>query len=235
MNNRKKIVVFSGAGLDAESGIPTFRDCVNGLWYNYKIEEVATIDAWKKTPEKVLAFYNDRRKALDSVQPNDAHKALAKLEENFNVINVTQNVSDLLERGGSSNVLHLHGDLRKMRGTFSPKFLYDCKEDIKMGDKCPRGSQLRPHLVLFGEYPFEVDEAYAALRKCDYVLVIGTGFDISYTSEMIGTVDPKAKVIYIDPNPSPALQRWGLDITYVKKKAVEGVPEIVNKIINNEI
>jgi len=122
-----------------------------------------------------------------------------------------------------------------MRGTFSPKFLYDCNEDIKMGDKCPRGSQLRPHLVLFGEYPFNFNEAYIALRRADYVLVIGTGFDISYTSGMVGVSNPNAKVIYIDPNPSSALEGWGLNLTYVKKKAVEAVPEIVNKIINNEI
>jgi len=231
----KKIAVFTGAGISQESGIPTFRDVKDGLWYNYKIDEVATIEAWKKTPEKVLAFYNDRRKALDTVEPNDAHKALAKLEERFDVTVITQNVDDLHERGGSSNVLHIHGDLRKMRGTFSPNLLYDCNEDIKIGDKCPRGSQLRPHLVLFGEYPFNIDESYNVLRKCDYVLIIGTGFDISYTSGMIGTANPKAKVIYIDPNPSPALQGWGLDITYVKKKAVEGVTEVVDKIMNNEI
>lgn len=231
----KKIVIFTGAGISQESGIPTFRDCVDGLWYNYKIEEVATNKAWKETPEKVLAFYNERRKALDSVEPNDAHKAIAKLEERFDVTIITQNVDDLHQRGGSTNVLHLHGELRKMRGTFSPKFLYDCNEDIKMGDKCPRGSQLRPHLVLFGEYPFNFNEAYIALRRADYVLVIGTGFDISYTSGMVGVSNPNAKVIYIDPNPSSALEGWGLNLTYVKKKAVEAVPEIVNKIINNEI
>lgn len=231
----KTIAVFTGAGISQESGIPTFRDVKDGLWYNYKIEEVATDEAWKKTPEKVLAFYNERRKALDAVEPNDAHKALAKLEERFGVTVITQNVDDLHERGGSTNVLHLHGELRKMRGTFSNKFLYDCIEDIKMGDKCPRGSQLRPHLVLFGEYPYNVDEAYYALRRADYVLVIGTGFDISYTAGMVATCNPKAKVIYIDPNPSPALQGWGLDLTYVKSKAAEGVPEVVNKIMNNEI
>lgn len=231
----KKIAVFTGAGISQESGIPTFRDVKDGLWYNYKIEEVATKQAWQKTPEKVLAFYNERRKALDGVEPNDAHKALAKLEERFDVTVITQNVDDLHERGGSTNVLHLHGELRKMRGTFSEKFLYDCNEDIKMGDKCPRGSQLRPHLVLFEEYPHNVDEAYYALRRADYVLVVGTGFDISYTAGMVATCNPNAKVIYIDPNPSPALQGWGLDLSYVKKKASEGVPEVVEKIMNNEI
>lgn len=231
----KKIAVFTGAGISQESGIPTFRDVKAGLWYNYKIEEVATDEAWKKIPEKVLGFYNERRKALDSVEPNDAHKALAKLEERFDVTVITQNVDDLHERGGSTNVLHLHGELKKMRGTFSTKFLYDCTEDIKIGDKCPRGSQLRPHLVLFGEYPYNIDEAYYALRSADYVLVVGTGFDISYTAGMITGCNPEAKVIYIDPNPSPSLQGCGLNLTYVKKKAVEGVTEVVNKIMNNEI
>jgi len=231
----KKIVVFSGAGVSQESGIPTFRDCVDGLWYNYKIEEVATHEAWKKTPEKVLSFYNDRRKALDSVEPNEAHQALVRLEEKFDVTIVTQNVDDLHERGGSTNVLHLHGELRKMRGLFSDKFLYDCIEDINIGDKCPKGSQLRPHLVLFGEYPYNVDESLRAIRKCDYLIVVGTGFDIGYTSGMVTACKPDAKVIYIDPNPSTALQGWGLDLTYVKKKAVDGVSEVVDKILKNEI
>jgi NAD-dependent deacetylase len=231
----KKVAVFTGAGISQESGIPTFRDVKNGLWYNYKIEEVATREAWQKTPEKVLAFYNERRKALDDVEPNDAHKALANLEERFEVTIITQNVDDLHERGGSTNVLHLHGELRKMRGTFSEKFLYDCNEDIKIGDKCPRGSQLRPHLVLFEEYPHNIDESYYALRNADYVLVVGTGFDISYTAGLVATCNSDAKVIYVDPNPSPALEGYGLDLSYVKKKAAEGVPEIVEKIMNNEI
>jgi len=231
----KNITIFSGAGISAESGIPTFRDVKGGLWYNYKIDEVATHEAWANTPEKVLAFYNDRRNALSTVEPNDAHKAIASLEERFNVIVITQNVDDLHERGGSSKVLHLHGALKQMRGVRNPNKLYDCTEDIKIGDKCPKGSQLRPHLVLFGEYPYSVDESYQALRNCDYLLIVGTGFDIGYTAGMIKECKKDTKIIYIDPKPSLALKYIGLEVTYLKKKAVEGVTEVVNQILNNEI
>jgi len=231
----KKITVFTGAGISAESGIPTFRDVANGLWYNYKIDEVATSEAWKNTPEKVLAFYNDRRKALAEVEPNDAHKALFNLEERFEVNIITQNVDDLHERCGSTQIFHLHGELLKMRGIRDPNKFYNCSEDIKIGDKCPAGSQLRPHLVLFGEYPYNFDKAYQLIRNCDYLLIIGTGFDISYTSHMVKEVKPETTIIYIDPKPSPILSSMGLEVIYVNKKAVEGVTEIVDKILNNEI
>ena len=148
----KKIVVFSGAGLDRESGVLTFRDCKDGLWGKYDTKEVATVEGWRKDREKVLDFYNERRQEMPNVEPNDAHKALAKLEEHFEVINITQNVSDLLERGGSTNVLHLHGELTKARGCMNPKseptvIGYD---DINIGDKSEDGSQMRPHIVWFG-------------------------------------------------------------------------------------
>lgn len=230
----KKIVIFSGAGLDQESGIPTFRDCVDGLWYNYKISEVATDKAWKNTPEKVLDFYNERRKALYNAQPNDAHYALAKLEEKFLVTHVTQNVSDLLQRGGATNVFHLHGELTKMRGS-NKKVLYECTDDIKIGDKCPNGTQLRPHLVLFGEYPYNVDEACGVISQCDYLLIIGTGFDISYTAGIIGHINDKCKVYYIDPKPSRAIEQVGVTPIYIRKKASEGVTELVNELLKNEI
>lgn len=232
----KKIVIFSGAGLDAESGVPTFRDAQNGLWFNYKIEEVATDEAWRNTPEKVLAFCNDRRKALSTVEPNEAHKALALLEDRFDVTNITQNISDLLERGGSRNVLHLHGELNKCRGVHYPNNLFPCTEDIKIGDKCPKGSQLRYHLVLFGEYPYNIAESYKALQNCDYLLIIGTSLEISYTAPMLGQTNHDARVFFIDPNPVKLLELYlSKGITYIEKNAVEGVTEIVNKILNNEL
>jgi NAD-dependent deacetylase len=230
----KKITIFTGAGISAESGIPTFRDVGDGLWYNYKIDEVATASAWKNTPEKVLDFYNDRRNALSSVEPNEAHYALAKLEDRFDVNVITQNVDDLHERGGSTQVWHLHGELLKMRGA-GELTLLECTEDIKIGDLSPQGSQLRPHLVLFNEYPFNVEEAYKFIRDCDYLLIVGTGFDISYTPYMIKEAGKNTKIIYIDPKPSKVLTDMGLDVEYVNKKAVEGVTEIVDKILNNEI
>ncbi|HEY9115835.1 MAG TPA: Sir2 family NAD-dependent protein deacetylase, partial [Bacteroidales bacterium] len=147
----KTIVVLSGAGMSAESGVQTFRDN-NGLWHNHRIEEVATPQAWYANPELVLDFYNQRRKQLFEVEPNTGHKALVKLEEKFTVQVVTQNVDDLHERAGSSNVLHLHGELKKVRSTLDPNLVYTLDGwELKMGDLCEKGSQLRPHIVWFGE------------------------------------------------------------------------------------
>ena len=149
---RKKIMVFSGAGLSKESGVETFRDSGgDGLWNKHKIEDVATPEGWRKDKELVLNFYNARRSHLKEVEPNDAHKYIAKLEEKFDVINITQNVDNLLERAGSTNVIHLHGDLTKSRSTLNSKLVYDCDGDINIGDKCEKGSQLRPHIIWFNE------------------------------------------------------------------------------------
>lgn len=253
---KKKIVIFSGAGLDRESGVLTFRDCKDGLWNNHKIEDVATPAGWRKDRKQVLDFYNERRKQMPEVVPNDAHKALAKLEDNFDVTHVTQNVSDLLERGGCKNIIHLHGELTKARGC-----MYDHKpspadnvidigyNDINIGDKCPvTDSQLRPHIVWFGEFPFGVDAAYKAVYDADILLIIGTSLQITYTIDMLNNVrhlsfetdestgnKPACKVIYIDPSPDRVLDKYGIKIDYIQKGAVEGVTEIVNKILNNEI
>lgn len=242
----KKIVIFSGAGLDAESGIETFRGGVNSMWNNHKIDDVATLQGWAKDPAKVLEFYNERRKQLPDVNPNEAHKALALLEENFDVIHVTQNVSDLLERAGATNVLHLHGELTKARGVAHTKFApaeeivdigYD---DIKIDDKCPHtNTQLRPNIVWFSEFPFHVVEAYDAIMKADILLIVGTSLQITYTIDMLNNTrqvgDNPCKIFYIDPAPSHELDYYGTPITYIEKSAVEGVTEIVEKIMSREI
>ncbi len=251
-NNKKKIVIFSGAGISKESGILTFRDVKDGLWNNHKIEDVATPAGWKKNKEVVLNFYNERRQQLPTVQPNAAHIALAELENDYDVTVITQNVDDLHERGGSTNVIHLHGELTKARGS-----LYNHKpspadtivdigyNDINVGDTCPTtGSQLRPHIVWFGEYPFGVDDAYKAVYDADILLIIGTSLQITYTLDLLNNVrrlsfevndnKPACKIIYIDPMPDRGLDRYGLVIDYIKKTAVEGVTELVDKLLNRD-
>ncbi len=205
----KRVVVFTGAGVSAESGVATFRDTGDGLWYNYKIDEVATTQAWKDDKEKVLEFHNMLRKMLPDAEPNQAHLDIVALEENFDVTVITQNVDDLHERAGSKNILHLHGELTKGRSSYYQPMvahkakLYDIGYgDINIGDKCEEhGSQLRPHTVLFGEYPFNMEAAYEALMLADYVIVIGCSFQIGYTIDMINNVNSRCEVFYIDPKP----------------------------------
>lgn len=241
--NKKKIVCFTGAGLDKESGILTFRDVKTGLWMNYNIDDVCTPAGWRKDREKVLNFYNERRRELPNVQPNEAHKALFKLEEFFDVTHITQNVSDLLERSGCTTVYHLHGELTKARGAMyhhkvSPAdpIIDVGYNDIKIGDKCPTtDSQLRPHVVFFEEYPFNIIESYYALEHADVLLIIGTSLEITYTISMLASVNKKANIYYIDPNPSTNLQSANLPIEFIKEPATIGVPKIVDELIKNNI
>jgi len=244
--NKKKIVVFSGAGLDAESGIETFRGLKNSMWENFNIDEVATPQGWREDRSKVLDFYNARRRELPSVEPNDAHIALASLEDEYDVIHVTQNVSDLLERAGSSNVLHLHGELTKARSSYlngnpimdklsvKSKPIHIGYNDINMGDKCEGyGAQLRPHIVWFGEYPFSINEAYDAFKNADLIIIIGTSMSIGYTMSFFGVCKRETPIYYIDPSPSNSieLEYPNLDITYIEKGAVEGVSGLVKNLI----
>jgi len=230
---KKKIVVFTGAGIDKESGISTFRDVQDGLWENHNIDDVCTPSGWRKDREKVLNFYNDRRKQLPTVEPNSAHTGLVKLEEKYDVTIVTQNVSDLHERAGSSKILHLHGELTKARGSLlSKETIVDIGyEDINIGDKCPNDSQLRPHIVWFEEYPFNVEESYDAMIEADILIIIGTSLMIGYTLNLLSSVSDTCKVYYIDPQPSRYLDHSGKDITYIEKPATEGVELILNELL----
>ena len=230
---KKKIVVFTGAGVSKESGVLTFRDSVDGLWENHNIDDVCTPSGWRKDREKVLNFYNDRRRQLPSVEPNSAHIGLVKLEDKYDVTIVTQNVSDLHERAGSSKILHLHGELTKARGSLSSKDTirdigYD---DINVGDKCPNDSQLRPHIVWFEEYPFNVEESYEAITESDVLIIIGTSLMIGYTLNLLSSVSDDCKIYYIDPQPSRYLDHSGKDITYIEKPATEGVELILNELL----
>ncbi len=226
----KKVAVFTGAGISAESGIPTFRDKMSGLWEKYNTDIVADSRGWAKHPEMVLDFHNQLRKQIYDCHPNDAHKALRDLEKEGKVTIVTQNIDDLHERAGSSNIIHLHGELLKCRSTFNPSLKYDCRGSIEMGDKCEKGSQLKPDTVLFGEMPRLVDEGYTAISNADYVIIIGTSFPIGYTLEMFKNIKHEAKVYYVDPEPRKYLDAYGLKIEYIMKGAVEGVRELVNRI-----
>ena len=174
----KRIVVLTGAGISRESGIKTFRDA-DGLWNTYRIEEVASPEAWERDPQLVLDFYNLRRKQLYEVDPNAAHDTLAKLEENYDVQIITQNIDDLHERAGSTQVLHLHGELKKVRSTTDPNLVYTLNGwELKLGDRCEKGSQLRPHIVWFGEAVPDIIIAESMVKKADIFLVIGTSLKV---------------------------------------------------------
>ncbi len=227
-----KIVVLSGAGISAESGISTFRDA-NGLWNNYDIMEVASIDGWRKNPELVLEFYNQRRRQLHDVEPNAAHRALVDLEQAYEVVIITQNVDNLHERAGSSQVLHLHGELFKARSTQDASVIYDRRKDIHLGDTCELGSQLRPHIVWFGEEVPMMLEAVMAITQADIVVIIGTSMVVYPAAGLVDFAPPEASLYYIDPQPNinyELSQRKNL--TILKHPATIGTPQLVRQLLS---
>ncbi len=226
---KKTIVVLTGAGVSAESGIATFRGS-GGLWNGYSIEDVATPQGWHANPEMVLEFYNERRKDAAKAEPNAAHRALAKLEKAYDVQVITQNVDDLHERGGSTNVLHLHGILRQVRSTTHPNLVYDIGDKaIKLGDTCEKGGQLRPHIVWFGEAVPMIERAVRIASKADIFIVIGTSLVVYPAASLIHYVPKFAPKYLVDPNIG------GVDgvsnLTIFQKKATEGVTELVDKLL----
>ncbi len=225
----KRIVVLTGAGISAESGISTFRDA-SGLWRNYRFEELATPEAWDRNPELVMEFYNMRRKQLFEVEPNAAHYALVELEEKYDVHIITQNVDDLHERAGSTNVLHLHGELKKARSTVAPNLVYELDRwELKIGDKCEKGSQLRPHIVWFGEAVPMIGPAAEISSTADIFIIIGTSLVVYPAAGLTDYAKPDIPKFYIDPGASYA---GGIsNLTIIQKKAGEGVPEIVNSLM----
>jgi NAD-dependent deacetylase len=229
----KKVVVFTGAGVSAESGLSTFRDS-DGLWHKHRIEDVATPMAWINNMDLVLEFYNQRRKQLYEVEPNAAHYALVRLEEKFDVDIITQNVDDLHERAGSSKVLHLHGELKKARSTADPDLVYDIEGwELKRGMRCGLGSQLRPHVVWFGE---PVPEMLPASMKCaaaDIFIVIGTSLQVYPAAGLLNHVDDHVPVYVVDPK---IVEAQGIrNCRYIRKMAGEGVPELVEELMKMEI
>lgn len=195
----ERIVVFTGAGVSAESGIRTFRDG-NGLWEDHRIEDVATPEAWRRDPGRVLRFYNDRRSAVLNARPNAAHLAIAELQRKFEVNVVTQNVDDLHERAGSKQVLHLHGEIRMARSTVDPHFITPINgPTLELGDLCPMGSQLRPHIVWFGEEVPMLEPAAQLMARADLLIVVGTSLQVYPAAGLIHYTRPDAPVHVIDP------------------------------------
>jgi len=230
----KKLVFFTGAGVSQESGIPTFRDITDGLYMDHEIEEAVTKEGWMRKRELVLNFHNTLRRKIKDVFPNEAHTLIARLEGEYQVTVITQNIDDLHERGGSSTVYHLHGELLKSRSTLNHK-IYDCADDINIGDKCPDGSQLRPHTVFFGEEPYFIQQAYEALSEADILVVVGTSLQIGYTVLLLGATSAK-EIYYVDPEPSLELEnRLNIfnkpKVNYIKKKAVAGMENLFKKLV----
>lgn len=198
---KKNIVVLSGAGMSAESGISTFRD-KNGLWENHEIMEVASPEGWRKNPQLVLEFYNQRRRQLRQVAPNEGHVLLAKLESEYHINIVTQNVDNLHERAGSSRVLHLHGELTKVRSVADEHTIYEHQDDLYWGDTDAHGNQLRPHIVWFGEEVPAIEEAIPLLAQADLVLVIGTSMQVYPAAGLVDYANTTVPIVYIDLNPA---------------------------------
>ena len=223
----KRLVILSGAGMSAESGIRTFRD-MNGLWEEYDVMEVASIEAWYKNPELLLNFYNDRRKQMIQSKPNRGHILIAGLEKRFDVFVITQNVDDLHERAGSTKVLHLHGELSKARSSVDPALIYKLDNpEMKMGDKCGKGSQLRPHIVWFGEDVPAMAEAVPLVESADYICVIGTSLNVYPAAGLINYALYGTPVFLIDPNPPDALPA---KVQVIAKGASEGVEDLIKML-----
>ena len=226
-----KIVVLTGAGISAESGIKTFRDA-DGLWENHRIEEVATPEGFHKDPALVLKFYNDRRRQLFDVEPNEGHTALVELEKEYKVTIITQNVDDLHERAGSSNVIHLHGELRKSRSSADPDLIYHCEEDINIGDEAEDGSQLRPHIVWFGEEVPMIQYAAEAVSEAQIVIVVGSSMQVYPAAGLVSFAYSKAEIYYVDPKPALNHElKQRKNLTVIAEPATTGVRKVVDKLL----
>ena len=228
---KKKLVVLSGAGISAESGINTFRD-TDGLWEGHDVLEVATPEGFKKNPVLVLDFYNQRRRHLVTVKPNVAHLLLAEMEEFFEVSIVTQNVDDLHERAGSSNILHLHGELLKSRSSKNENLVYDCKEDILLGDLCEIGSQLRPHIVWFREPVPLLATAAELVAEADFVVVVGSSMQVYPAAALVGFAPIGAEIYLIDPKPTLNYElEHSHNLTIINEKASVGMKILYEKLL----
>ena len=228
----KKIVVLTGAGISAESGVRTFRDS-DGLWEEHRIEDVATYEAWQRNQQLVLDFYNQRRKQLYEVKPNAGHLALVELEKEFDVQIITQNVDDLHEQAGSTHVLHLHGELKKVRSTVDSSLVYTLDGwELKKGDLCEKGSQLRPHIVWFGEAVPMIEPAAELASEADIFIVIGTSLNVYPAAGLVYYIKPGTPVYLIDPKTE--MLSGVKNLTVYCETAGTGVPKLVNQLLGKD-
>jgi NAD-dependent deacetylase len=229
----KKIIILTGAGISAESGIKTFRDS-DGLWEGHDVMEVASPEGFTKNPALVLDFYNQRRRQLLSVAPNEAHKSLLCLEKHFDVHIVTQNVDDLHERAGSSKVLHLHGELLKVRSTKNENEVLTWKKDLNLGDFSINGHQLRPHIVWFGEQVPLLEKAIKITQQADILIIIGTSMQVYPAASLIDFVASNTPIYFIDPKPSVQASQYD-NFTIIEETAVKGLPILVSDLIDKVV
>lgn len=227
----KKVIVLTGAGMSADSGLGTFRDS-GGLWEEHDIYDVATPEGFRRNPEMVLRFYNERRRTVHEAEPHAGHKALARLEEHFDVTIVTQNIDNLHERAGSTDVLHLHGEITKVRSVEDPSLVYDIGGDpIEVGDTAEDGAQLRPHVVWFGEMVPNMEQAAEVVPKADLLVVIGTSLVVFPAAGLVDLVNQSTPRFVVDPSqPEINLEGW----EHIAKRAETGTPELVERLIENE-
>jgi len=227
---KKTIAVLTGAGVSAESGINTFRDA-DGLWEGHDVMEVASPQGFAQNPELVLNFYNERRKQLSQVKPNAAHIALAELESRYEVVIITQNVDDLHERGGSTKVVHLHGELLKARSVKNERTTLDWSTDLNVGDLGPDGHQLRPDIVWFGEMVPLLETAATHVEKADIIIIIGTSMQVYPAAGLVNFAKPGTPIYFIDPRPSISKNDFN-KLTILKETAAKGVPTLVAKLMD---
>lgn len=223
-------MVLTGAGVSAESGISTFRDS-DGLWEGHDVLEVATPQGYANNPSLVLDFYNQRRKQLFNVTPNDAHRALVELEKLYDVTIITQNVDDLHERAGSSHVIHLHGELLKVRSSIDPNVIIDWKTDLNLGNTCVKGSQLRPHIVWFGEEVPMLDKAIEITQAADILMIIGTSMQVYPAASLVHFAPADSPIYFIDPRPNMSPSAFE-NLIIIEKTAAIGVPTVVSDLID---
>lgn len=229
---KKKIVVLTGAGISAESGIKTFRDA-DGLWEGHNVMDVASPEGWYKNKALVLDFYNQRRRQLHQVKPNLGHIVLAELENDFDVHIITQNVDNLHEQAGSSKVLHLHGELLKVRSTVDETYILEWKSDLTLGDVDENGNQLRPYIVWFGEAVSALDEAIAITQTADYLVIIGTSMQVYPAAGLLHYSNKYVPVFYIDPKPATIYDLQN-PLEIIPLNATEGVPLLREKLLKRE-
>lgn len=233
MGKKQKIVVLTGAGMSAESGLKTFRDS-NGLWEGHDVMEVATPEGFARNPELVLEFYNQRRRQLLEVLPNKGHNALVELEDFYDVSIITQNVDNLHEQAGNSHVVHLHGELFKVRSTMDENYVLDWKTDLILGDLDQNGHQLRPHIVWFGEMVPMLEVAVEITVQADLLIIIGTSMQVYPAASLINYVPRGTPIYFIDPKPSVSSSDYE-NLTVFPMTAVEGVPNLVSQLSDIEI